>query len=134
MGYSVTNWTTAKLDNLKIPVAKLYEHERSDWHPERIQNEENTVYEIGDSGYILGTLSEDGSILSVLEIEAYGEGSRTALNWIINPALKASTGELIATRIWEGGDSFDVLRVKDGELSETEVSEEAMVKAMIGGT
>jgi hypothetical protein len=46
-----------------------------------------------------------------------GEGSGTAMNWIIEPALTESTGELTASCIWEGGDSINQLILKNGVVS-----------------
>ena len=55
-------------------------------------------------------------VLHVSEIAIHGEGSGTLLDWIIGPALKDSTGRLVATRVWEGGDTIDRLIVNDGEV------------------
>lgn len=75
-----------------------------------------TTKELHDEGVaICGQM--DGDMLLVSSIKAYGEGSGTALNWIIEPALQDSTGKLVAVRVWEGGDSIDRLIVDDGDVS-----------------
>ncbi len=115
MSYNVTAWKTKELSNLEIPVASLYKHERSDWHPNRKdRNDGTTVFRVIEAS-ITGTI--DGDWLRVSDIDASGEGSGVALKWIIEPALADSRGRLVAARIWEGGDSIDRLTVIDGLVS-----------------
>jgi hypothetical protein len=60
-------------------------------------------------------------VLIVDSIIASGEGSGTALSWIIEPALADSTGKLVAVRVWEGGDSIDRLTVVDGVVTTEQI-------------
>jgi hypothetical protein len=116
MSYNVDRWKTKEIVDLVIPVASLFKHEREDWHPERDDGEDGTVtFRIMEACQITGTIEEDQ--LRVSSIEAYGEGSGTALHWIIEPALADSRGKLVASRVWEGGDSIDRLTVMDGVVS-----------------
>ncbi len=116
MSYNVDTWKTKELVGLKIPVASLFQHERSDWHPSRENHEGGSVtFSIADGCHINGTV--EGEMLLVTSIEAYGEGSGTALSWIIEPALLDSKGKLIASRVWEGGDYIDRLTVVDGKVT-----------------
>ena len=115
MSYNVDTWKTKELVDLVIPVASLFKHERKDWHPKRDNHDDGTVTFSVTECNITGTI--DGDALRVASIEAYGEGSGTALHWIIEPALEDSRGKLVALRVWEGGDSIDRLTVVDGVVS-----------------
>lgn len=123
MSYNVDTWKTKELDNLVIPVASFFKHERSDWHPEIIRTEKKSIFTITDTGYLSGSIEVvDGcEYLHVAQITFYGEGSGTALSWIIEPALRDSRGKLVASRVWEGGDLIDRLTVVDGVVSSEEI-------------
>jgi len=115
MSYNCDTWTTKELVDLRIPVASLFKHERKDWHPTRTNNDNGTVcVSVMEGSQIVGRI--EGDWLLVASIKASGEGSGTALNWIIEPALAKSTGKLVAVRVWEGGDSIDRLIVEDGRV------------------
>ena len=75
----------------------------------------NTWFEIADQSYIVGKVDED-NVLHVSGIHATGEGSGTAIDWIIEPALKESKGEFVVSCIWEGGESINQLSVKNGVI------------------
>jgi len=116
MGYNVDTWKTKELDNLRVPVASLFKHERSDWHPARQDKADGTtVFCVMEGSKLRGKI--EGDTLVVSSIESYGEGSGTSLNWIIEPALQDSTGKLVAVRVWEGGDSIDRFTVIDGVVT-----------------
>ncbi len=119
MAYNVTAWKTKELVDLKIPVSSLFKHPRKDWHPERIDYADGSVrFEIVEAS-ITGHI--DGELLIVDSMNLYGDGSGTALEWITEPALKDSTGKLVAIRIWEGGDYIDKLTVIDGVLDKSQI-------------
>lgn len=112
MPYNIDNWKTKELTDLRIPVASLFKHERKDWHPKRTNNDDGSVsFDILESS-IRGRI--EGDWLAVSSIRISGEGSGTASNWIVEPAFAESTGRLVATRIWEGGDSIDRIVVDNG--------------------
>ncbi len=56
-----------------------------------------------------------------LSSEVQGEASGSYMHYVVNEALKHSTGELEAVLIWEGGDSITRLTVKDGDVNETDI-------------
>lgn len=117
MSYNITDWNTKRLENLIIPLRAFYQHPRNDWHPQgMIQNPETNEVELscGCEQSIKGVLA--GNQLLVTEIDMEGEGSGTFFSWILEPALRASEGELIAVLIWEGGDTIERLTVKDGDV------------------
>ncbi len=123
MSYNIDTFKVKKLENLIIPLKAFFKHERTDWHPEqpRIVNAETMeiVMECGCEQLIKGIL-KDGAI-HVTELQMYGEGSGTFKGWILDEALKQSTGELEAVLVWEGGDSITRLIVSDGVVTETKV-------------
>lgn len=120
MSYNVDTWKTKELTDLRIPIASLFKHERKDWHLTRVNHNDGSVT-FSDLGCINihGTL--DGDVVVVSSIEASGEGSGRSLAWIIEPAMKHSTGKLIASRVWEGGDYIDRLIVVDGDVTSEEI-------------
>lgn len=127
MSYNIDTFKVKKLENLKIPLASFFIHPREDWHPkvtygrsymsegrEKVLQQEISI-NVAESCSIKGTLENE--ILSVTEIKWYGECSGTGMDWVLGPALKESTGELIASCVWEGGDSVNRLIVKDGNVT-----------------
>lgn len=116
MSYNCDTWKTKELKDLRIPIASLFKHDREDWHPERINDDDGTVeFRIMDGVFVRGTI--DGDYVAVSMIECSGEGSGTGMHWILEPALKDSTGKLIASCVWEGGDSINRITVDDGLVS-----------------
>lgn len=115
MSYNCTTFKVKKLENLRIPMASFYKSQRRDWHPSRSIRDDGTIeLAIMESSFITGYLDND--ILNVKSIECSGEGSGSAMNIILEPALKDSTGELIVSCVWEGGESIDQLIVKNGDI------------------
>ena len=113
--YNIDTFRVKELENLRIPLASLYKHERTDWHPERVNNDDGTVTFINLATEMGGIV--DGEIFICTHIDCSGEGSGTVMSWILEPAFRDSTGQLIASCIWEGGDSINRLIVKDGNVS-----------------
>lgn len=122
MSYNITHSDVKVLNNLVIPYNAFFEHSRKDWHPKSsifVDDSGNSVVTLdcGCEQTITGIL-KDGQ-LSVTGLNLSGEGSGTFMNWILEPALEQSTGELEVFLIWEGGDSITTLTVKDGEVYES---------------
>ena len=114
MGYDINTFKVKKIENLKIPVASLFKHSRSDWHPDQQNNDDDSVtFSIIESEFS-GVIVED--IFICQSIDCSGEGSGTVMDWILEPALKDSTGELVASCVWEGGDTINQLIVKNGSV------------------
>lgn len=127
MSYNIDTFKVKKLEELKIPLASFFTNSRKDWHPkvtyersymsegrEKVLQQEVSL-ELSGGCSIKGTLEDE--IFSVTEIDWHGEFSGTGMNWVLEPALKQSTGELIASCAWEGGDSVNRLIVKDGVVT-----------------
>lgn len=121
MSYNIDRWKTKKLDNLIIPLAAFSKHSRKDWHP-RVSSDINAkevTLECGCGQEIVGLLV-DGQ-LHVIKLDMAGEGSGTFFNWILEPALKESRGQLEAVLVWEGGDSITKLTVDNGVVEQSDV-------------
>ena len=114
MSYNIDTWKLKKLENFSIPLASFFKHDRIDWYP-KSEYDENGILTLTLIESIIKGKVENG-IFHVEDIKICGEGSGTGMNWIIEPALKDSTGELIASCIWEGGDSINQLIVKNGVI------------------
>jgi hypothetical protein len=115
MSYNCDTFKIKKIKDLRIPLSSLHKHDRSDWHLDRINNEDGSVTFVSCEVTMNGIIEDDTFVCK--KIDCSGEGSGTTMNWIIEPALKDSTGELIASCVWEGGDSINKLTVKDGNVS-----------------
>lgn len=115
MSYNIDTFRVKKLENFRIPIASLYKHERVDWYPERVNNDDGTVTFCDLETELRGII--DGDFFVCTSINCSGEGSGTVMNWILEPAFEESTGELVASCVWEGGDSINRLTVKDGSVS-----------------
>lgn len=115
MSYNIDTWKTKKLENLVIPLDSFFVSDRTDWHPEKIFDEDGSICLSLSQGEGVSGKLIDGQI-HVESIELRGEGSGTEMNLIVEPALKTSTGELIVSMIWEGGDSINKIIVKDGDV------------------
>ncbi|HEA68025.1 hypothetical protein LCGC14_3062380 [marine sediment metagenome] len=103
-----------KLVNLTIPLESFFKSGRTDFHPEKEFDENGMLTLVFCESEITGNL-KDGTFY-ISDIDISGEGSGYDMNEVIEPALKDSTGELIASRVWEGGDSINQIIVKDGKV------------------
>ena len=121
MSFNCSVFRIKKIENLRIPVASLYKHDREDWHPKRKNYKDDVVifHSNFENVFLKGKI--ESNILICDDIKCFGEGSGTFKGWILEEALKESTGELEAVLVWEGGDSITRLKVKDGEISEIEI-------------
>lgn len=114
MSYNITKFKVKKIKDLKIPVASLYKHPRTDKHPDCTFSPYQ--FHFKGLGFELSGIIKNGMII-VASIECIGEFSYYAMDWILEPAFKDSKGELVAVCIWEGGDSINKLIVKDGKVT-----------------
>ena len=124
MSYNIDTWKTKRINNLEIPMSAFRDGIREDWLPKIDSGMSDSGKEIVrillccEGGGIGGTLSDNKKWINVISISMYGEGSGTAKDAILIPALKKSVGELEAVLIWEGGDSITRLISKNGEVTE----------------
>ncbi len=114
MSYNIDTWKLKKLVNLAIPLESFFKSGETDWHPEKEYDKNGMLTLVFGESEITGRV-EDG-ILHVKEIDIGGEGSGSDMHEVIEPALEDSTGELIASCVWERGDSINQIIVKDGKV------------------
>jgi len=120
MSYNITAWNEKLVENLMIPIGSFYKSGREDWHFKKIIEDQQHVTLEGMATVISGFLRPDGYLI-VSIFKCVGEGSGTEMNLIIEPALEDSKGKLIATCVWEGGESINKLIVNDGEIEWKEI-------------
>ena len=115
MPYNIDYWITKKLENLEIPWVHFFDSTKRDWHPE-VEHKELNNYTLTfcGAGEIHGRVK--GTIFHIDEIEFYGEGSGISMWEIFEPALKHSSGKLVASLVWECGDTINRIHVNDGEI------------------
>jgi len=114
MSYNISAWIVEELVDLVIPIESFFTNPRTDWHPE-IKLDVNQIAEFCISDCrVIGKIVDKN--LHVIKIEWRGECSGTGLNWILEPALKTSTGTLIASCVWEGGDCINQLQCRNGDV------------------
>jgi len=115
MGYNCDLFKIKEIKDFKFPVASLFKHERSDWHSDRINNDDGSVlFRIGDVK-IHGDIEDKW--LTISSIDCSGEGSGIAMDWVLEPAFEDSTGKLVVSCVWEQGDSINKLTVNNGKVS-----------------
>lgn len=128
MAYNISNWTTKRLNKLTVPLDALYDLNESlssrGWqlpNPE-IYSMDGGIFmaiELTEISEIKGELI--GKHIVISEIYFGGERSGTVFEEIFKPALEGSSGELEAVLVWEGGDSISRFKIKDGEITESEI-------------
>lgn len=122
MSFNIDNWKTKKLVNLTIPLKAFFESARKDWHPDqpKIVNLDTMEVEMrcGCEQSIKGVL-KDGFIY-VSSLQMHGDGSGCFKSYVLDDALRQSSGELEAVLIWEDS-SIERLSVRDGVLEETAI-------------
>jgi len=115
MSYNINTWKTKKLENFSIELDAFYEMDECE-------------VVLGKGGYIKVTGPSEGFEVTgklvgdrvlVHSIESWGEGSGWAME-AMKVLLAHSTGTLLATLVWEGGDSIERLTVIDGVVTEVE--------------
>ncbi len=122
MAIDIINFKIKKLNNLVIPLKSLYLSVRKDWHPSEpsIIDAETMLVEIegGCEQTIKGYL-KDG-LITVTEMDLTGEGSSSFRYYVLDEALKHSTGELEIVFVYEDGEIYR-LNVLDGILNEDKI-------------
>ena len=111
MSYNIDTFKVKRLVDLEIPFADLIACKYCN-----VENEDDgsTTVSYGEFCTIKGRLA--GAMLYVESIDWYGEGSGNNMYNILEPALQKSTGELIVSLVWEGGDSVNQLIVNNGNV------------------
>lgn len=115
MSYNITLFKVKELDNFVIPVASLYKNSSTRYHPEKKNNNDRTTTFSLWETEIQGTICDDLFLL-VKKIDCFGDVSGSIMEEVLIPAFYDSTGTLIASCIWEGGDSVNKLTVNNGKV------------------
>lgn len=115
MSYNITLFKVKELDNFVIPVASLYKNSSTRYHPEKKNNNDRTTTFSLWETEIQGTICDDLFLL-VKKIDCSGDVSGSIMEEVLIPAFYDSTGTLIASCIWEGGDSVNKLTVNNGKV------------------
>ena len=118
MSYNITRWKTKTINNLRIPEVALREVSEDLVRLAVVIND-SVLFTFLDSKIKAQMMTDGGYLIS--EINISGEGSGFFFHEILRSALSKSTGSLIATLIWEGGDSISRITVNDGEIKEEQV-------------
>lgn len=118
MAYNIDTWRTTSLVNFTIPLSIVQQLPCAEI--EILLENKISVYGGVSGGFVLqGTLLLDGNIC-VEKIHHSGSSSgRTWYNLL--DALHHSKGIMVATQVWEGGDSISRLVVKDGVVEEENI-------------
>lgn len=116
MSYNINTFKVKELKNLHIPLSSFYMHPRTDWHPELINHNDGLIELDGGGDIFIKGILKDG-ILICHDIVCCDEGSGTFMNLILEPALKDSTGKLVASCVWEGGESINQIISNDGVVT-----------------
>jgi len=114
MSYNISNWKTKKCD-LKMPLSMLVTDPLLKVRP-------------CPEGIQMGGLSEgfaiiahsEGDIAFTTDVCSWGVGSGRSWQDLLD-ILRQTTGEMEAIVIWEGGDSVQRLKIRNGEVSVEEV-------------
>jgi hypothetical protein len=72
--------------------------------------------EDGEGLEMSGIVNPDGS-LEVKDVQNSGEGSGTVSQLLV-ALFEEFKGDLVASRIWEGGDTIDKITIKKGKVTE----------------
>ena len=113
MSYNCDLWKTKELKDFKILVANLLQHKN--WNFDLRNNNDGSFTLYNMETEIHGHIKDKW--LTVSSINCSGEGSGTILNMILEPAFENSTGKLVASCIWEGGDAINRITVENGKIS-----------------
>jgi hypothetical protein len=117
MSYNIDTFKVKQLKDLIIPVPSLYTHPRKDHHPTKMLSEDNDSwmrFQCMESCFLEGPVIDNA--IHVKAINWRGEGSGNDMTEILAPALESSAGVLVASCVWEGGDSINQLRVENGKV------------------
>jgi len=116
MSYNIDTWKTKSIDSLEIPLAVI--HKMPDVEVKLLNDNKVCITGLSEGFEINGDLN--GKNIAVNDITTWGEGSGHTWDDLLK-ALKHSKGNLVATQVWEGGDSITRLIVKDGTITEEKV-------------
>jgi hypothetical protein len=116
MSYNIDTWKTKELDNLRIPLSIVH----SDHHLRIsfLENDRVKIYGDAEVFELTGILDNDDIIIKGITLRGIGSGT----SWDhFQDILTKSMGKLVATQIWEGGDTITRLIVENGKVREEDI-------------
>lgn len=114
MSYNISKFNLKELSGIKFPVDSLYKNLSKNWYPDRVNNDDGTVTFLNIDTKLTGKIKD--VMFYMTGISCCGEGSGTVMRDMIEPALKESTGRLVAVCVWASGDSISRLEVDNGDI------------------
>lgn len=116
MAYNVTAWNTKEIRDLKWSMGEFKRLMDENGHGFGVHiSTAGIKLSMTEMSYIVITATE--SVVDVSEISLSGEFSGRLCLEVIEPLLAKSTGTLIASRVWEGGDHIDKLTSIEGVVT-----------------
>lgn len=118
MSYNISRWNTKVLDNFIIAVEAF---QAIDDEIELTRTKDKTYHLSGFAeGFAISGTMPDDEHLKVEQIDLWGVAS----GWMwegFKKALAQSSGRLVATQVWEGGDHISGLEVDNGVVREDRI-------------
>lgn len=116
MSYNIDSWRTKSMVDFQIPLDIVQRLPCVE--VELLPENKISASGVSEGFELKGELS-GGNIL-VVDIHHSGASSGRTFGNLLE-ALKHSKGNLVATQVWEGGDSITKLIVKDGVVTEEQI-------------
>lgn len=117
MGYNITAFKIKKMENFTIPWKLFFELTPSEYELKPVsfnqETKEVVITAIGDQE-IKGKIIEGAIVVSHIDIRE--DFSGYFFNEAFLPILEHTKGKLVATIVWEGGDTIEKLKVNDGNV------------------
>ena len=115
MSYNIDVFKVRKVENFSFSVTNFLELlKEQECHFEQINNEDGSITFELSSSTLQGTIEDDKFFVSTLH--CCGSESGYEMEYILEPIFHESTGELIASCAWNGGDTINRVYVKNGEV------------------
>ena len=125
MSYNITHSKVERIENFSVPIQEMISismeiDQRAPDH--KLDRDLHSTFKFL-GGELKGAATSIGNtlFLDCSSIDLYGEGSGFLFKKILRPLFKKSKGLLEMKFVWEGGDSFSKLIVKDGEVNHEEI-------------
>jgi hypothetical protein len=116
MSYNITMWKTKVLEDFRIPISVL--KELPDTEQDMLWDDGRTAFNgLSELFEIKGHQYNQELLVSFI----YHGGEGSGHTWgDLKECFRKSRGKLVASQIWEGGDSITEITVMDGKVSVVE--------------
>ena len=116
MSYNIDTWNTKELTSFVVPLSIIQKLAYTE--VKLLEDSKIEADGLAEGFEIKGTLKD--SMVLVDSIKLYGEGSGHKWENFLD-MMKKSKGSLVATQVWEGGDSITKLIINDGNVTKEDV-------------